>query len=256
MDPLRRNLVLGALTAAASLARRGRADSAPPHGDWARDTLLQDTRYETAVHWRSTGRPGPLVLVTGGVHGNEKAGPPAAEALLSWAFQRGEVWLVPRVNQPALAANRRETPGVEHGDLNRNFPRRKSAADATRGELAPVLWRFVLDLKPDWLLDLHEGYAINRQNKSSVGSSVIYPRDDLRPQAERMRRAVNETIDDLGKHFTLLTPPRAGSLVRAAANRGVHALVLETTRKRQPLKLRVAQHHAMLRRFFQDQNML
>ena len=42
--------------------------------------LAKGTQWETAFYQRDSGVDGPVVLVTGGIHGNEPAGARAAEA--------------------------------------------------------------------------------------------------------------------------------------------------------------------------------
>jgi hypothetical protein len=101
------------------------------------------TRLELDAHKRligraSTGRPGPTVVVTGGVHGNEPAGLAALRRVLGRVEAerlplRGELWAVAG-NLRALAENRRYIVR----DLNRGwFPETlASLVDAGPGEAA------------------------------------------------------------------------------------------------------------------------
>jgi predicted deacylase len=193
---------------------------------------------------------GPTLLVVAGIHGNEPAPPLAARALVTSEIDRGRLVIVPEANRAALAKKSRHTPGARFLDLNRNFPipGRRSA----RGRLASELWRLVERERPDFVVDVHEGFDFNRRNAKSVGSSVTYV-PHARGGAEAARlgrhlvRTVNETIDDPSRHFTLIAPGPEGSFARSVAEElGIPSLVLETTRVRQPLELRVAQHHLLL----------
>ncbi len=203
--------------------------------------------HETPYYVCESGGQGPTVLIVGGVHGDEPAGAAAAEQLRHWPVARGRLVVVPRVNPVALARGTRLTPGAARGEgnLNRNYPR--EADEAARGALASNLWAFVAGLQPDWVVDLHEGVDFNRYSDRSVGSSVIACASaEARAAAEVMQQAVNASITNASRLFTLLGPPIAGSLARAAGDRlGAQALIAETTIKEQPLSIRTRQHRIM-----------
>jgi predicted deacylase len=209
------------------------------------------TAFETPV-WVLTGtEAGPTILIVGGIHGNEAAGALAAEQLRRLEPRRGRLIIVPRANVVALEARTRRVPGVgpEEADLNRCFPRRRSARPI--GELARAIWTLAELSRPDWVLDLHEGVGVAGQGSSSVGSSVISdPRLDVIEIAERMVAAVNSEIADPARHFVIERPPVIGSLARAASDLlGARSMILETTSTRQALSLRARQHRVLVRRF-------
>lgn len=199
-------------------------------------------------------RPGPTVLIVGGVHGNEPAGAEAADQIRSWSIARGRMVVIPRAAPNALKAETRRMPGKPRaeGDLNRNFPRTDSDNDEliTIGPTAEALWAFVTELRPDWILDLHEGFDFNARNPNSVGSSVIHPSDrGTSPYAKAMLDAVNAEVDDEEKIFQNLgrNGPINGSLARATIfHLGAKGAILETTWRNQPMPLRVRQHRLMV----------
>lgn len=99
-------------------------------------------------------RPGPRVLIMGGVHGNETAGPIAIRQILAEfadgrrQLERGTLSFVPVANPVAWAAGRRE------GDRNLNRDFRPSlspenAEDRIASRLGPIL------ASHDVLVDLH-----------------------------------------------------------------------------------------------------
>lgn len=229
------------------------AASAVPSVAWARErtvrttTLAAGTRFETAAHLIDSGVAGPTVAIVAGIHGNETAPPNAADGLLAEPLERGRLFVVPRANQPALAAKSRYIPKSRFGDLNRNFPTDDRAA---RGEMAPVLWQALVEIAPDFVLDLHEGWGF-RASSASMGSSVVCARD---PRVERaslgvahaVLAAVNETVADKSKKFQLIQPGPAGSLAHSlATQRATPALVFETTWV-QEMSLRVSQQRLMV----------
>lgn len=196
--------------------------------------------------------PGPTVLITGGVHGNEPAGAMAAQQIRFWPIKRGRLIVIPRVNDLGLRANIRWYPPARNDrevrDLNRNFP--NGPDNAPRGPLAETVWEFVKSQKPDLAIDLHEGFDFHTSNSKSVGSSVICsPGDETTRLAKKMQKAVNATINIQKRNFDLLNRKGAvnGSLIRACADRlGLTAFILETTFKDQMLSLRTRQHRRMV----------
>jgi hypothetical protein len=215
--------------------------------------LLPDTEWETTWFQIDSGLPGPTVLITGGMHGNEPAGFRAAEQIRHWPVERGRMIVVPRLNRLGIAANTRWIPAYRNDktqrDGNRNFPR-ENARNLPRTELCIGIWEFVENLHPDWLIDLHEGFDYHVANDKSVGSSLIcFDRDETRSIVADMHQAVNATIQDPQRQFVLLngSGPVTGSLARAAAERwNCHSIILETTTKDQPLSTRVRQHRLLV----------
>ncbi len=219
-------------------------------------TIAAGTRWATAYAVQETGLPGPVVLVVGGVHGNEPAGARAAGQILHWTITRGKLIVIPRANTVSLREGHRFLPTKADRNLNRNFPR--AADEAPRGELAAAIWQFVRDARPAWLIDLHESMDYRRRDKKRYGNSIIhYPEAAATRAALRMIAAADATIAEADKAFVLLRFPAKGSLTRAAAERlGAYAMILETKWPKQPLSLRTRQHRMMVHRLLHDLEML
>lgn len=213
--------------------------------------LASGTDYETRLFVREAAEPGPTVLVMAGIHGNEPAPPQAVASLSTLELRRGRLIVVPEANRRALAASSRHTPGDRFLDLNRNFP--IASRPEPRGVLATSLWRLLEQTRPDWVIDVHEGFDFRRQNPKSVGNSVTYvPHARVGACTARLGRALvtsmNRTIEHESKQFMLLAPGPEGSFARSATEMlALPSLVLETTRVAQPLVLRVDQHRRLLR---------
>ncbi|WP_367874440.1 succinylglutamate desuccinylase/aspartoacylase family protein [Luteolibacter sp. Populi] len=203
--------------------------------------------------------PGPTLVLTGGVHGDEPAGARAAEQILQWPILKGRLVVIPRANVPGLKAGKRLMPGAkeEESNLNRNFPKSGGENDA-KGELATELWRFVSSQDPDWLVDLHEGYDFHQLEPETVGSSIIDSNSEASDAAApAMLAAVNASITNPKRSFVNLGPPVDGSLARAAAEQlGASTMILETTSRDQPLSLRTRQHRTMVRELLVKLGML
>jgi predicted deacylase len=102
------------------------------------------------------GGPGPTVLLTGGVHGDEFEGPVALMKLLHDLDPeqlRGRLIVLPALNAPALRAVSRVSP-LDGANLNRAFP-----GDPDGGPTA-MLAHFVEEVllpRCDAAIDLHSG---------------------------------------------------------------------------------------------------
>jgi protein MpaA len=87
---------------------------------------LEKSTEGRAIRGRRFGRPGPALLMFGGIHGDE---PASVEALIELAPRlaaaaHGDVpvWLLPAVNPDGIAGGRKNS--ARDVDLNRNFPAR------------------------------------------------------------------------------------------------------------------------------------
>jgi len=234
----------------------------PPSG-----LIAEGTRWETPFYVADSGKPGPSVVLTGGIHGDEPAGYRAAEQIRHWPLVRGRLIVIPKVNIPGLAAGTRLTPDVPTGqrNLNRNFVVADGGGAEPQGKLATEVWKLIRRQDPDWLIDLHEGFAFHISHrppeggKRSVGSSIIYrPSDTLDPIVERALAAANTTVTDPDRTFVpLKRGPVSGSLARAAtAVLGIPSLILETTTADQPISLRSRQHRVMVNSILTDIGMI
>ena len=248
---LRRMLVVLLLTAAG--IGPARADTLTSGWiDLGSGTLTPYYRRETSV-------PGPLVMITGGVHGDEAAGAAAANQIRTWSITRGTLVVVPFCAPQALDANSREIPG--EGNLNRNFPGINDPITKTTGSTATALWAFTRQVMPQWLIDMHEGIGLASDEAStSVGSSIIHMNESVtNTQVTRMLNAVNATISDPAKKFSDLgsTGPVDTSLARASVKHlGTRGMIVETTSTGQLLPLRVNQHRTAVSQFLADQMMI
>lgn len=136
-------------------------------------------------------QPGPRLLVMGGVHGNETAGPTAIRQILAEfeagtrRLQRGVLSFVPVANPVAWAGQRRE------GDrnLNRDFRPAispENAEDRIANRLAPLLRQH------DILVDLH---TFSAPGEPFVFFGPSDNRDELEPfgraaEEERLAQAI------------------------------------------------------------------
>ena len=99
--------------------------------------ICKDTPLATPCYVIDSGRPGPVVMVVGGVHGDEIAGSTAAREISSWSVRRGRLIVLPQANRQGVARHTRSIPSATTQsvrDLNRNFP--MEASGKPQGDLA------------------------------------------------------------------------------------------------------------------------
>jgi len=119
--------------------------------------LPTHTLIDLPIFIRSSNQEGPVVLISGGVHGDEINGIATAKKLLE-AFdqeldlKRGAVIVIPVVNIYGFLSNSRTFP--DGRDLNRSFPGSKKGSLASR--IAHILSEEILP-HIDFGIDFHTG---------------------------------------------------------------------------------------------------
>ena len=160
------------------------------------------------VHGRA---PGPVLLLSAAIHGDELNGVEIIRRVLrhrALTRLRGTLVVTPVVNVFGFIHRSRYLP--DRRDLNRCFPGSERGSLGAR--MAELFSREVL-AHCTHLVDLHTG-AIHRSNLPQIRADV----DD--PPVADMARA-------FGVPVILSSPPLEGSLRHAASSRGIPALVYE-----------------------------
>ncbi len=161
------------------------------------------------VHGR---QPGPILLVCGGIHGDEINSVEIVRRLLrSKQIQglRGTLVAVPIVNVFGFMQHTRYLP--DRRDLNRCFP--GSESGSLGGRVAALFREQIVD-HATHIIDLHTG-AIHRTNLPQI-------RAQLSPGSETERMA-----NAFGAPVILNAELREGSLRHYAQNRGIPVLTYE-----------------------------
>lgn len=202
--------------------------------------IAKGTAQATDFYVYDSQVPGPTVAVIGGMHGNETAGYRAGAVVRDYWVKKGKLLVIPEANRVAIKAKKRTS---KIGDLNRSFPRTKSGTPTNY--LARGVFTVMKQYKPDWLIDMHEGYGYHKLNSSSVGQTVIYyPKASAATMAKAMASAASKTVTTSSHAFSVLKYPAPGSLARAVSIQlGTRGMIVETCNK-QSLSLRIKQHEA------------
>ncbi|MEW5785270.1 MAG: succinylglutamate desuccinylase/aspartoacylase family protein [Bacillota bacterium] len=204
--------------------------------------IMKGTPWETVVSIVTAPQDGPVVMVIGGMHGDEPAGYLAAEGIVTWVIDRGTLVVIPRANVSAIS--RRHRLGVDQLDLNRSFPGRTAGSETQ--QLAAAIFDLMVDLQPLWVLDLHEAQVLERAQAGGLGQTIIYPYGagslDI---VNELLTAVNRTIPPPEDHFLLKCGLVKGTAMEAADSIGAESMIIETWQGL-PLELRVDYQRRMV----------
>lgn len=161
--------------------------------------ILEGKPTQTTVYKYTTDKPGPKIVIVGGIHGDEVAGWTAALRLVnSLPTEKGicgEILLIPQAN--ILADNARERynvkgTGVTYSDLNRSFEiGRQSTAKAATIEISDALVSVIDEFVGNasivnpydvCIVDLHESrgsYTEGTAAKGYLGDQILCTNNPL-----------------------------------------------------------------------------
>jgi len=133
------------------------------------------------VHVVRGRQPGPVLLVSAAIHGDEIIGVEIIRRLLAYKFLdgiRGTLIAIPVVNVFGFVSKSRYLP--DRRDLNRSFPGSESGSIASR--LANVLMKQIIP-HCTHIIDLHSG-AVDRENLPQIRAKL-----SEEPEIEALARA-------------------------------------------------------------------
>ncbi len=212
-------------------------------------------------------RPGPTVLVFGGIHGDEPGGYFSSELLARIRLRRGNLIVVPRVNLPSVMLNRRQV----YGDMNRMFT---PSPDPRAPQRRVVEELKKLMAQADVFINQHDAWGFHRErwesprrNPGMYGQSLIVDTDrfhcprlgrevDLDGCGRRIVARVNRLIPDPATHFgfwnhhsvrvgTRFPEMRKSATHYALSNFAIPAFGLETSKDLPSLAMKV-QHQLLV----------
>lgn len=165
-------------------------------------------------------RPGPRVVLTGGVHGGEFVGTDAAArlaGLLEPEDVTGQVVICPVANPPAVYDGRLGKSPLDGVNINRVFPGDKDGGPTER--LAAWLFESVIS-GADAYADLHSG-GIDESMLDFVGYRLTSD-EELDAKTRAMAHAVGYERVLFGRNA------EGGNSHAAAARQGIPAILIET----------------------------
>jgi len=216
--------------------------------------IAEGTKYATDLYIIKSGKPGPVVMVVGGVHGNETAGYSAADKIKDLEIDKGTLLVLPQANKRAVERDVRYISS--EGDLNRDFP--KTSSETPDTTLARAIYNVLKEYDVDWLADLHEGYDYYKnESTDSVGQTLIYyPANSTCSTVSKIVDSLNSGISSSYKEFSLLRYPVKGSLARSAGQfLDIHSFIFETC-DNPSLSTRVNYHMKAVKKLLSEIDMI
>lgn len=219
-------------------------------------TFFPGTQYALDVYFLRGEKPGPTVMVQGGIQGDESGGFLTAQLLTRAKVTRGTVIIVPRANPPSIHEHARAI----NVDLNRRFD--KDYNEFYEDRLARLI-RFLVS-QSQALIHLHEGSGFYDPVRKSdlrgpqrYGQSVIIDSADYKRlvHLERMARQVlaklNEGVTPKDYAFQLFNmdtfndrskylEQRKSLTYYALSNVGIPAVAIEVSKNIPDLSWKVA----------------
>ncbi|WP_240642043.1 succinylglutamate desuccinylase/aspartoacylase family protein [Nonlabens xiamenensis] len=171
--------------------------------------LYTSTSVEVPVIIERSKKAGPVVLLTGGIHGDEINGTEVVRQIISKKLNKpavGMIIAIPVLNIFGFLNNQREFP--DGRDLNRVFPGTKSGALASR-----FAYHITKELLPhvDLIMDFHTGGAqrfnaphlrVSQLEVKSWEYAQIFNAPFLM-HARNIKKTFRATCSDLGKPYLL-----------------------------------------------------
>lgn len=219
-------------------------------------TFFQGTQYPLRVTWAFGDKPGPTIMVQGGIQGDELSGFFTAQLLTRCNLRKGNIIIVPRANEPSILRRTRQI----NVDLNRRFDKEYNSFYEDR--LARAI-RFLIG-GADGFIHLHEGsgfynpkYISSLRNPKRYGQSLIidaavYKDLHLADMCQRTIDRVNSKIPNKSYWFNLFNtdtfdkathyPEMLKSLTcYALVERGIPAMAVEVSKDIMDLEWKVRQ---------------
>ena len=161
-------------------------------------TFFAGTQYALDVFFLRGEKPGPTIMVQGGIQGDESSGYLTAQLLAKAKITKGTVIIVPRANPPSINLHKRAV----NVDLNRRFD--KESNEFYEDNLARLI-RYLVG-QSQGLIHLHEGSGFynpvkvdNLNGPTHYGQSIIIDSEEyndmhLGTMANNVLTKLNEKI--------------------------------------------------------------
>ncbi len=189
--------------------------------------LYTTTSVEVAVIIERSKNPGPVVLITAGIHGDELNGVEIVRQLISKEINKpkcGTTICIPVVNVFGFLNMAREFP--DGRDLNRMFPGTKNGSLASR-----FAFQFVQEILPiaDFCLDFHTGGAsrfnvaqirVKKGDKHSIELANIF-KAPFTIVSTTITKSYRETCSKMGIPILLFEGGKSQDSNKEIAKQGV-----------------------------------
>ncbi|MBF0497056.1 MAG: hypothetical protein HQK58_10860 [Deltaproteobacteria bacterium] len=236
------------------------------------EVFFQNTDHELHVYRIRGDKPGPTLMLIGGIQGNEPGGHLSADSYADMSLKRGQLIVVPRANFYSIIKNDRGTSG----DMNRKF--NSATATGMDDQIVDILKKLMAE--SDYLLNLHDGsgffspeWVDELNNPNRYGQSIIVDADkhtlpngtilDLGTTAKRVIEKVNAEIEHPKFHFkynnhdtmslqSIHREQRGSATFYALTKRGIPAFGVETSKQLPNTEMKIRHHNLAINAFMQE----
>jgi hypothetical protein len=139
-----------------------------------------NTAYELNIYKIYGKKPGPTLMLIGGIQGNEPGGFLSADLYADMSLEKGNLIVVPRANFYSIITNQRGP----NGDMNRKFKHEENEY-SMEDKIVTILKKLITGC--DYLLNLHDGsgyyyptYFDKWRNPDRFGQSIIADDEEFR----------------------------------------------------------------------------
>jgi len=139
-----------------------------------------NTAYELSIYKIYGRRPGPTLMLIGGIQGNEPGGFLSADLYADMSLEKGTLIVVPRANFYSIILNQRGP----NGDMNRKFAHEENEY-SMEDKIVGILKKLIGE--SDYLLNLHDGagyyyptYIDKWRNPDRFGQCIIADYEEFR----------------------------------------------------------------------------
>lgn len=139
-----------------------------------------NTAYELSIYKIRGKKPGPTLMLIGGIQGNEPGGFLSADLYADMSLEKGNLIVVPRANFYSIITNER----APNGDMNRKFAHEENEY-SMEDKIVTILKKLIAE--SDYLLNLHDGagyfhptYIDKWRNPDRFGQCVIADYEEYR----------------------------------------------------------------------------
>jgi len=181
-----------------------------------RDTYFRSTDHMLEVYTVEGKEKGPVVLIIGGIHGDETSTIEAAEEYTKAKIEKGTLIVIPKANRPAVTKNVR----MLDYDMNRLFAEQE-ALDSYEYKVVAKIKDFVG--QADLVINLHEGKGLYSRTKKGMGQSIVVDSDkilDLKNTALAAIKVMNKNVKQKKYYFKLNNHNTASAKTKHPEQRG------------------------------------
>ena len=177
--------------------------------------LAGGSKWATPYYIANSGRSGPVVMIVGGMHGNELAGTQTADQVSNWTIRRGKLVVIPLANYPGRQQMMAELPG-ESGpaDLLKDF-----SGGSARSRVGKAIWDLARSEKVNWVVTLHSAVNyVNGEGKLEGQGNVLYLSGKAASAAKALLDSANSEVSPAAGEYITRKAPSDGNLAAAAAS--------------------------------------